>query len=262
MHVHHMISALCAAAALSAVAAPAVAGPKEDIEDLQARMQRVEQGVAAQGAASVRVDELERRIQELTGRIEELNYKLDQANFRLDAISAALAGDADGAAQLSQPQPEFGEFGAPGRGPVDLGAGAPAAAISIELPLNPAAAYEYASGFLLAGDYERAQAAFELYLEAFPNHPRTPDAQFRLGEIYLAVGQNANAADAFIAHIRDYPNDPRAAEAHLKLGAAFSRLERPDEACTVFKTMLNRYPNAPAAVRQRAELEMAQIDCR
>jgi tol-pal system protein YbgF len=263
---------------LTALAEPAAAGAKEDVEDLQARMERVEQSINAQSAAIVRINELESQIQQLTGQIEELSYKLDQANFRLDAVSAALAGDADALSQLPPSSSPGGAYGGPS-GPLDLGAGAPAqesfenagrgagradpaAAVSVELPLDPGAAYDYASGFLLAGDYPRAKAAFELYLEAFPNHPRTSDARFRLGEIYLAIGDNADAADSFIAHIRDYPNDPRAAEAYLKLGTAFSRLQRPDEACTVFKTMQSKYPNAPDAVRQRADLEMARIDCR
>jgi tol-pal system protein YbgF len=132
----------------------------------------------------------------------------------------------------------------------------------VSLPLDPNAAFDYASGFILAGDYQRAKAAFTLYLEAFPNHQRTPDAQFRLGEIHLALEENAAAADAFIAHIRNYPNNGRAAEAYLKLGTAFARLDKPTEACTVFKTMKSKHPNAPAAVVQRADLEMARIDCK
>jgi tol-pal system protein YbgF len=209
----------------------------------------------------------------MTGEIETLNYELDQANARLDSITAALAGDAN----YSAP----GEFGAgPTGGPVSLIPGADstgdpiadqiardeaAAGVGpndIALPLDPNAAFDYASAFLLAGDYQRAKAAFSLYVEAFPNHQRTPDAQFRLGEIHLALGENAAAADSFIAHIRAYPNDQRSAEAYLKLGTAFARLEKKTEACTVFKTMKSKHPNAPAPVLQRADLEMARIDCK
>ena len=98
-------------------------------------------------------------------------------------------------------------------------------------------------------------------MEAFPRHSRTADAQFRLGEINLALGENASAADVFIGHIRDYPNDPRAAEAYLKLGTAFARMENTDQACTVFKVMKTKYPDASTAVLQRADLEMARINC-
>ena len=262
--------------------APAHAGTKDDVRDLQARMARAEQALSAQSAATVRIGELEAQIQELTGRIEELTYELDQQNRRLDAIGAALSGGA-----VTGPDAAFGfpaDAGLGGAGgPVALGpsdpiadelarsgaggANAPAAlgadsAASIELPINPDAAYDYASGFLLSGDYARAKAAFQLYGEAFPNHVQAADAKFRLGEIHLALGENADAAAVFLEHVQKYPNDARAAEAHLKLGTAFARMEKQKEACTIFKTMKSKFPNAASPVTQRADLEMARIDCR
>lgn len=255
-------------------AAPASAGVRDDVRDLQARMTQAEQSLEGQRAATLRIGELEREIQSLTGRIEELTFQLDQANMRLDAISAALAG---GGAPAAASMPDaFGDVPAANGGPVDLTTGdaianeiaraddvgvAAAPVDDVTLPLDPTAAFDYASQYLLKGDYPRAKSAFELYLQAFPNHTRTPDAQFRLGEIHMALSENAAAADAFIAHIRNYPNDPRAAEAYLKLGTAFARLEKPGEACTVFKTMKTKFPNAGSPVVQRANLEMARIDC-
>ncbi len=261
-------------------AAPALAGTKDDVRDLQARMVRAEQALSAQSAATVRIGELEAQIQELTGRIEELTYELDQQNRRLDAIAAALAGGDPAALGGYKTLGADGLVGPnTGSGPVPLGpsdpiadelarsdaagASTPAAGgASIELPLNPDAAYDYASSFLLSGDYDRAKAAFQLYGEAFPNHAQAADAKFRLGEIHLALGENADAAAVFLDHVQKYPNDARAAEAHLKLGTAFARMEKQKEACTIFKTMKSKFPNASSPVTQRADLEMARIDCR
>lgn len=259
-----------AVALLAICASPASAGTKDDIAALQARMERMEQSAAGFTASTVRIGELEREIQMLTGQIEELTFRLEQSEQRLDAITAALSGGAAPAGEGGQ---------AALGGPVDLTAsGDPIAQAlagqsapdqtgavgggDVALPLDPNAAFDYASRFLLDGDYQRAKAAFELYVEAFPNHTRTPDAQFRLGEIHLALGENAAAADVFINHIRSYPNDPRAAEAYLKLGTAFARLEKPSEACTVFKTMKTKFPSAASAVVQRADIEMARINCK
>ncbi len=265
---------IVAVSAALVMAGSAAAGTKDDIRALQDRLANAEQALAGQTQAMLRISQLERQIQDMTGEIETLTYELDQANARLDAVTAALAGDMN----FSAP----GDFSsaAPTGGPAPLlpGAGAggdpiadqiaretsPAGAgpDDISLPLDPNAAFDYASAFLLAGDYQRAKAAFGLYVEAFPNHQRTADAQFRLGEIHLALGENAAAADAFIAHIRAYPNDQRTAEAYLKLGTAFARLDKSTEACTVFKTMKSKHPNAPAPVLERANLEMARIDCK
>jgi tol-pal system protein YbgF len=255
MSIKAKLSALGCAVFLAATASPALAGTKDDIRDLQARMQAAEQAARAQGATTVRIGELERQIQELTGRIEELSYELDTANQRLDAISAALAGASPETAAAIAADP----MRRPGGGPVDLSTGDPIADQITNA--TPAADTSSAVG---GGDVALPldpKAAFQLYVEAFPNSSRTPDAQFRLGEIHLALGENAAAADVFINHIRSYPNDPRAAEAYLKLGTAFARLEKPKEACTVFKTMKTKYPNAPSAVASRADIEMARINC-
>lgn len=267
--------ALLAASAIAAMAGSAHAGTKDDVRDLQARMNVAEQALAANTANTVRLGQLESEIQALTGRIETLTFQLDQANVRLDAISAALSGETGGG--LAGDLTSDGSDNA--GGPIDLTAGndpiaervaagdrVPDNATSVgggdvSLPLDPVAAFDYASGFLLEGDYQRARSAFSLYVEAFPNHTRTPDAQFRLGEIHLALGENAAAADVFINHIRNYPNNPRAAEAYLKLGSAFSRLEKTTEACQVFKTLKTKFPNAAPPVLQRTDIEMARIGC-
>ncbi|WDI32385.1 tetratricopeptide repeat protein [Hyphococcus flavus] len=268
---------IIAAISVLVLSGPAAAGTKDDVRALQAQMAEVQQAMAGHRAALVRISELERQNQLLTGRVEELTYELEQATRRLDAITAALSGDANAAGVAA-----FSDFdSAPSSsGPMDL-MGRPssaddpiadqiseqtaepagAAPSDVSLPLDPNAAFDYASGFILSGDYQRAKAAFSLYVEAFPNHQRTPDAQFRLGEIHLALEENAAAADAFIQHIRKYPDNGRSAEAYLKLGTAFARLDKPSEACTVFKTMKAKHPNAPDAVMQRADLEMARIEC-
>lgn len=225
------------------------------------------------GDATVRISQLERELQILTGRVEELSYDLDQSNAKIKSMQSALAfggpqppdgapvpltGTPNSNGLVANGEPIEGLTTVPG----EVGTRSAPDISGVELPLEPDAAFAYSSGFLLSGDYDRAQAAFKLYLQAFPNHPRAADARFRLGEIYLATEKNADAADAFITHIRSYPNDPRAAEAHLKLGTAFSRLGQPDEACKIFTTLKSKFQNVGPAVRQRADREMAAISCR
>jgi tol-pal system protein YbgF len=251
---------LVAAAFFSlAAAAPALAGTKDRIEALEAAVAQLRASQPVAIEANAKIDRLEAEVRTLTGRIEELTFDLEQARARLDSVSAALAGEAPGAPAPLAGAPE---------GPNDLIANeisrsaSPAAGGAVALPLDPEAAFSYASDFLLAGDYANAERAFQMFVETFPNHPRTADARFRLGEVYLANSKNTEAADAFIAFIRAYPQSARGAEAYLKLGTAFSRLSKPDEACKVFKTLKSKYPNAAPAVLQRTDVEMGKINCR
>lgn len=253
-------NSLAAALLLSmAAAAPALAGTKERVEALEAAVGQLRASQPAAIEANGKIDRLEAEVRSLTGRVEELTFELEQARARLDSVSAALAGEAPAS---GAPVPLAG---APA-GPNDLIANeisrSGSAGGAVELPLDPEAAFSYASDFLLAGDYANAERAFQMFVETFPNHPRTADARFRLGEVYLANSKNTEAADAFIAFIRAYPQSARGAEAYLKLGTAFSRLSKPDEACKVFKTLKTKYPNAAPAVLQRTEVEMGKISCR
>ncbi len=241
-------------AALMIAATPASAGTKDRVEALEAAVAQLKASSPAALESNAKIDRLEAEVRSLTGRVEELTHELDQTRARLDSVSAALAGG-------------------PAGGPVNL-SGQPAGAndlianeisragADVTLPLDPEAAYAYASEFLVANDYARAERAFNMFLESFPNHPRSADAQFRLGEVYLASNKNSEAAETFIAFIRAYPKSARGAEAYLKLGTAFSRLSQSSEACKVFKTLKTKYPTAAPAVIQRTDVEMARIDCR
>lgn len=253
-----------AAVAMVLLVTPAHARLKDDVAAMQARMLVLEKSAASASAATVRISELEDQLQDLTGQIEELSFQLDQANRRIESMSAILAGDT-----LTSDNPG---------GPVDLSTGDPIAGVleesasdgtffddaqtsTISLPLNSDAAYDYSLDFLLAGDYQSAKDAFQLYLEAFPNHSRTADAQFRLGEIHLALEEYALGADAFISHIRRFPDDARAPEAYVKLGSAFASLDKGTEACTVFKTMRTKFPGAESNLLSRAGQEMTRLGC-
>jgi len=251
--------AAAAASVMMIAGAPALAGTKERVEALEAAVAQLRATQPAALEANAKIDRLETEVRSLTGRIEELTFELEQARARLDSVSAALAGEA------------LAPLAGAAQGPNDLIANeisksstppSPSAAGEISLPLDPEAAFSYASDFLLSGNYAGAERAFQLYVETFPNHPRTADARFRLGEVYLANNKNTEAADSFIAFIRAYPTSARGAEAYLKLGTAFSRLSKPDEACKVFKTLKSKYPNAAPAVLQRADVEMGRINCR
>ena len=245
--------------------------------------------------ALVKITNLQQQNQDLTGQVEALSFELGQMRERLDLVTRLLAGEnfsgletgvngtqgiATGApadlsgGAISNPAP--GEYpNTPTDGQASIGgviesavgpvtgdaASQPVDALGVALPLDANAAYDYASNFLLDGDYTRAREAFVLYVQTFPNSRYAPDAQFRLGEIYLATGDNALAVEAFIQHIRAYGNDPRAPEAYLKLGTAFVRLQDNAQACQIFKQVRAKYPSASPIVLERTDIEMQRIDC-
>ena len=238
-------------------------------------------GQAARGVDGadtvVRLADLEQEVARLTGRIEELTFRLAEQQRQLDTVMAVMSGPsasgATGAAGvMGAPSAAGGlaanEGSADVMGPQDLG-GEPmmgsgpdeTLAPSVDLPDDADAAYELAYEALLAGDYDRAEAAFEAFVERHEDAVQLPEAKYLLGEIYLATGAYAEAATLFLDHVRAYPDDPRAPEAYLKLGTAFARLDRVEEACKIFTAGERKFPDMPASVRARYAAERGKVAC-
>lgn len=251
------------------------------VRDLQGAVYAGEPGRRPEGLAPaapsadtvVRLQQIEREMQELTGRIEELTFRLATQQRQVDTMMEVMAGP--GAADGPQATPGAGSQapreasaaaaaqGAPAdlRGSAPVGQQAAAPAQTVELPADPDDAYDVAYEALLAGDYARSQAAFEAYVERFPEGVRTPEAKYLLGEIYLATGAYAQAATQFLDHVRTYPEDPRGPEAYLKLGTSFARLDKADEACRVFSAGSAKFPDASASVQARIASEEEKAGC-
>ena len=241
---------------------------------------RAEPSLATRPDDVLRIAELEREMAELTGRIEELSFRLAGQQRQVETILAVLgeadaarAGvgavpsgaedtdDADLAADADAGEDEDGA-------PVDLSGGeaatgrqATAGQSAVSLPDDPDEAYEVAYDALLAGDYARSEAAFEAYLDAFPDGVQAPEAEYLLGEIYLATESYTRAANTFLRHVQSYPDDPRAPEAYLKLGTSFARLDKPEEACRVFRVGRSKFPQMSAGVRARFDAEGRRAEC-
>lgn len=263
-----------------------------EIRDLQSVVYSVErqgapvrQGpLSTQTASSpndvLKIAQLEEEIAQLTGRIEELTFRMANQQRQLDTIMAVL-GDTRGGGAPGEDEAPGGVADQPREGgpypaeegtdfdeerergnPSDLSAALPPREeVAVDLPEAEDDAYDVAYEALLAGDYARSEAAFEAYVEQFPDGVRTAEAKYLLGEIYLATGAYAEAATTFLDHVKTYPDDVRAPEAYLKLGTAFARLDRPEEACRVFRVGASKFPQMSASVRARFEAEQRRAGC-
>ena len=221
----------------------------------------------------VRLSDLEQEVARLTGRIEELTFRLAEQQRQIETVMDVMSGPGAATGESRAPTAAGGlsaNDAAPvstpgvGEGPQDLSGAsmdADIAAPSVTLPEDADAAYEMAYEALLAGDYDRAEAAFEAFVEAHPDAVQTPEAKYLLGEIYLATGAYAEAATLFLDHVRTYPDDPRAPEAYLKLGTSFARLDRTEEACKIFTAGERKFPDMPASVRARYAAERGKVTC-
>jgi tol-pal system protein YbgF len=231
-------------------------------------------GASSGGADNGRVDLLETQIRALTAQVEQLSDQVRAANA---SGRRAQAAPADPAPSDPRPArtPSFGTatvtpgIGTPdsdqiggllnGNQPPRAAASAPAG-----LPGTDAGAkqlYETAYGFLLQTNYTAAEAAFDDFLNRYPNDALSGNAQYWLGESFFVRGQFKQAANAFLKGYQSYGKSAKAPDSLLKLALSLDRLGQRDAACSSFGELATRYPNASAPVKTRADNERRRIGC-
>jgi len=132
----------------------------------------------------------------------------------------------------------------------------------VALPAGtPGDQYGYALGLLRQRDYERAEKALSLFLEAHPDDELAGNAQYWLGETYYVRDDYEQAAVNFLRGYRTYPGSAKAPDNLLKLGMTLARLDRTEQACQTFQQLSTEFPGANQSILRQLQQEQARLSC-
>jgi tol-pal system protein YbgF len=225
--------------------------PEEDpvqikLNDLDKRLARIERVVANQSlldltnqGESLRTDlrAMHNDVDQLTNGLEtsrkqqrDLYADLDRRMKNLESRGAA--GGAGGSAPASSSD---------GGGAAAAGAGEAAAAGS-----DDRASYQAAFSSLKEGQYDRAIAAFQKFLFAFPDSQLADNAQYWLGEAYYVNKSFPEAQTAFQRVVDKYPQSRKIPDALLKIGFCRYELKQWDSAKQVLLQVASQFSDTPA----------------
>jgi tol-pal system protein YbgF len=223
------------------------------LNDLDARITRIERIVANQVEVAQRVDEVQSTVRQLRGRLEELEHGNEalakqqrdlyaDLDKRLAAAGGAAAGAAAGGAAAASASGETAAAGGattPGAAP---GAAAGNAPSSVEQ-----AVYTQAFDALKAGSYSVAITGFKDFLGTYPASPLAENAQYWLGEAYYVNHEYEAAAGAFRAVLRKWPDSRKAPDALLKLGYTQYAQKQYAAARATLTEVTHKYPGSDSA---------------
>src|SRR5207237_187217 len=225
------------------------------LNDLDARITRIERIVANQVEVAQRLDEVQSAVRQLRGRLEELEHG-NEALARqqrdlyadLDKRLAAASGAAGGAATGSATGETAAQDGAttPGETP---GAAAGNAPSSVEQTV-----YSQAFDALKAGSYSVAITGFKDFLANYPSSPLAENAQYWLGETYYVNHEYDAAAGAFRSVLQKWPDSRKAPDAMLKLGYTQLELKKVAEGRATLTEVTRKFPDSEAAKLARERL--------
>jgi tol-pal system protein YbgF len=219
------------------------------LNDLDARITRIERIVANQVEVAQRVDEVQGTVRQLRGRLEELEHGNDALAKQqrdlyadLDKRLAAAAGAAAGGAAAGSATAETAAAGGATTPAAAPGAAAGNAPSSVEQ-----AVYTQAFDALKAGSYSVAITGFKDFLGTYPASPLAENAQYWLGEAYYVNHDYEAAAAAFRAVLKKWPYSRKAPDALLKLGYTQYAQKQYAAARATLTEVTRKYPGSDSA---------------
>ena len=244
-----------AALAAGCASTPPEADPVQlKLNDLDARITRIERIVANQVEAAQHLDEVQSNVRQLRGRLEELEHSNEALAKQqrdlyadLDKRLAAAGGAAAGAAAAGG----AAAGGASGETAAAGGAATPGAAAGAAAGNAPSsveqAVYSQAFDALKAGSYSVAITGFKDFLGTYPASALAENAQYWLGEAYYVNHDYEAAAIAFRTVLKKWPDSRKAPDALLKLGYTQYAQKQNAAARATLAEVMRKYPGSDSA---------------
>ncbi|MDF2180701.1 tol-pal system protein YbgF [Neptuniibacter sp. CAU 1671] len=227
-----------------------------------------QQSLSQNGQLLMLIQQLQDEVRSLRGQVEQQSYRLKQMEQeQLDRyrdldrrVSVLLSANAD--AGLPPPaEPVFSDTQSAG---TSANSAAPSSADATSVTAAQPAPTEddmraYREAFALVRDksYGPAIAAFNAFVQQYPQSPRLANAHYWLGEVYL-VQQNVEAArDAFTTVLNSFPQSSKAPDSAYKLATVYEKLGDPARSSQYLDLVLKQYPDS-AAARLAKEFQRTQ----
>lgn len=221
------------------------------ISQLDSRLAKVERQVDNQGALNLmkQLDQLQKENQALRNDVETLQHEVQQAAARqkdqyLDIDKRLQALERSPAPAMAASGEERG-----------AAAGAPPAGAG-----GDRAAYQAAFELLKANRFADAGAAFQQFLQAYPDSTLIDNAQYWYGESLYGSQAYDKALAAFQVVVDRYPQSRKIPDALLKIGFCDFELKRYDAARKALQSVVAGYPDTPAAKLARQRLDRMKAE--
>jgi tol-pal system protein YbgF len=240
---------LAAGIAMLALGGCATTPPEEDpvqikLNDLDTRLQRIERVMANQSLLDIanQLEALRSDVRGMHNDVDQLNNAIDAGRKQQRDLYADLDQRVKNLESRGAAAPAAASVAASGSGAA-AAPGAPDAAANGE----DKASYQAAFNLLKDGQYDRAIAAFQKFLAAYPDSSLADNAQYWLGEAYYVNKAYPEAQAAFQRVVDKYPQSRKLGDALLKIGYCRYEMKQWESAREVLGQVVARFTDTPAA---------------
>lgn len=244
-----IIWAILAGLALSFM--PFSASAQKKLEDRVTRLERLLESGALTEMHNQQ-EQLRRALQEIQANIDQMQRELAEIKQRQHDLyldnDRRLQQLESAAIQVPMPAPEDDVS-------ADADTDSDSENESEATPGNEREDYQSALASLRAGRYEEATAAFQSFLQRYPQDHYTANALYWLGESYYVVRDFPNALSAFERVLQEHPTSAKGPDALLKIGFIHHEKGDAGQARIALEKVRTDYPNTSAAALAEQRLK-------
>ena len=222
------------------------------------RLSRLEQQMANLNAMNMpqQIADLQEKMQQLNGMLQVQAHDLKLLNQQQRSFYKDLDDRINQLNNLSTPNTTITPS-KPNATPKATLPSKPASSRKSVSQHSDAGAYQAAFTLLRQKQYKKAKQGMLLYISSYPQGQVIAKAHYWLGEIYMHDRQNEKAQGAFNVVINDFPNSDKASDALLKLGVLDQKAGLRNQAVAKFKKIKTSFPGSTAA--QLASIYLQQL---
>ena len=244
----------------SVISGPTVAAEDELLSrmNVKQRLERLERIISSDVLIeqSRQLEALRQEVSMLREMLEEKDYQLDLVTQRqrslysdMDRRLNSLEGGASRAVSSAPVPPPGAAAGAA------AGGAAATAAMAAGGDKDGAQQYSAAFDLLKEGQYNKSIAAFESFLQSYPESKYADNAQYWLGEANYVSRQYKTALSAFQTLIAKYPDSKKIPGARLKIGYTYYELKNWSASKDALSQVVKLYPDTTVASKANDRLQ-------
>ncbi|MCZ6911824.1 MAG: tol-pal system protein YbgF [Proteobacteria bacterium] len=234
-------------------------GPEDPViirlDQLEARLNRIEQAVRNQAGMVGQVQGLEGDMRELRGSVEEVQHDLDGTSQRQRNLYIDVDGRLQKLESSASATSRRSRRPAVSPSPTVTTPTATSISGSDNQEINDRDAYQAAIALLREGHYQDASVQFEQFLGQYPDSQFSDNAQYWYGETFYVTRKFSEALAAFQNVVSIYPRSQKVPDALLKIGYCDYELGYWDAARAALTRVTNEYPDTTAAHLAQRRME-------
>ena len=260
-----------------------VYGVEQNVQDLNRRVQALEQQVGKESTRASNLAEVNARLEELRVQLGKLNGRLEVQEHRLEQLqrpsstSAPPPGEKPETRASAGMGPDLPEDSKPAprieipkaESPDKVAKAPPAPPPPPEIPKgvppiqappdqNPEkAAYDRAFDSFQKNQFQNARQQFQAFLKQYPQSAMSDTALYWVGECFYGEKQYQSSIETFQQVLNRYPNGSKAPNAMLKQATAFQQIGDNTAARILYERLIEKFPKSPQA--QIAKQKLKQV---